>query len=85
MTHDYPALAQDLRLAALRLGELQDKLDKDTPGTRAYEAWGMLDNALDHIDSALRSLESEDDDYPADPPGTADVIAASNAIPRRTP
>lgn len=77
--HDYPALAVELLAAAGAVAHVQAKLDKDTPGTRACEAWVVLEDALDSIDSALRYLEAEEEDefYPADPPGTADVIAAA--------
>lgn len=77
--HDYPALALELRAAALTVAAVSSKIETADVGTRAHEAWGLLDGALDHIDSALRSLEAEEDDefYPADPPGTADVIAAA--------
>lgn len=79
MSHDYPALARELRGAALAVAAVSDKLAKDEPGSRANEAWPLIDSALDLIDSALRSLEAEEDDewYPGDPAGTADVIAAA--------
>lgn len=85
--HDYPALAARLRAASTTVVEVADSLDETAEGTRAFEAWGLLDDALDAIDSALRSLEAEEDDatyYPGDPLGTSDLIAAANNAVRTT-